>query len=111
MRKNWISLCSVVSLSLRDEQSQGQGTRVQGQQVYPGRSLGCDSPATQPSSRPDPSSLRPWLVSRGAIGVVTRCRVSVPAQAGVGVGCDAVSKNDRRPTPTTIASPTTAVLC
>src|SRR6266478_169009 len=57
----------VVSLSLRDAQSQSQGTNVSGQQVYPGRSLGHDSRATSPLSRPEQSSLWPWLVSEDTI--------------------------------------------
>src|SRR6266436_7743776 len=61
------SKISVVSLSLRDAQSQSQGTNVSGQQVYPGRSLGHDSRATSPLSRPEQSSLWPWLVSEDTI--------------------------------------------
>ena len=57
----------VVSLSLRDAQCQSQGTNVSGQQVYPGRSLGHDSRATSPLSRPEQSSLWPWLVSEDTI--------------------------------------------
>ncbi len=59
---NW-----VVSLSLRDAQCQSQGTNVSGQQVYPGWSLGHDSRATSPLSRPEQSSLWPWLVSEDTI--------------------------------------------
>jgi hypothetical protein len=58
---NWTLSERVVSLNLRDKQSRDPGTIVLSHAVYPGMSLGSDSPANQPSSRLDQSCPQPWL--------------------------------------------------